>query len=301
MKIIDNIILVMIILLAPSTVFAGGFVSNPGSVFVKTAFQSWTADAVFAGQLQTDSDKGVELGDTAPFDEVNGGEFKSQHLSISASFVPLERLQLDLFLPVLQFSTFKDRSFQSDSVGVGDLYLGGGYQVLKFDKVGTTINLKSKIPLASPNEDQLSIPLSTGQFDFTAEQQTSWAAKPALQFTARTLYRYRLSASGETTDYDYRDELEFGFEMAGSPVDAVWLKLGVSSLWSLGSDDPGTTERTENNGDQIHDLYLGAYWGIGKYLPVAKGLALDATFTVPYAGQDYPRGITWNAGFAYSF
>ncbi len=301
MKKIIKVILVIMCVLAPSTVFAGGFVSEEGSLFLKTAFQSWTADKVFAGELQTNSDRGIELGDKAPFDQVNDGEFKSQHISISANYVPINRLQLDLFIPVLQISNFKDKSFESNSVGLGDLYLGAGYQVLKFDKLGTTINLKTKIPLAAPNEDQTSIPLSTGQFDFTAEQQTSWAAKPALHFTVRTLYRNRLSAAGEVQDYEYRDELELGFEMAGSPVDGVWVKLGTSSLWALGSDDPTTTDRTENNQDQIHDLYLGGYWNIGKYISFAPGLALDAVLTVPYAGVDYPRGLTWNAGFAYSF
>ena len=297
MKKVGKVILFIILVLAPHTVFAGGFVSQKGSVFLKTAFQSWTADKVFAGPAQTNSDTGVELGDKAPFDKVNGGEFNSQHLSISASYVPFDRLQLDLFLPVLQVSTFRDRSFESTSTGPGDLYLGVGYQVLKFEKIGTSLNLKSKIPFAKPADDDVSIPLSTGQFDFTAEQQTSWAAKPALQFTLRTLYRYRLPFEED----NYRDEVELGFEMAGSPVNALWLKLGTSSLWTLGSDDPTTSETTENSGQQIHDLYLGAYWNIGTYLPFAKGLALDGTFTVPYAGQDYPRGITWNTGFAYSF
>lgn len=301
MKNLSTVILFITLVLAPSSVFAGGFVSKKGSVFVKTAFQSWTADKVFAGKLQTNSELGIELGDKAPYDQTKGGEFTSQHISMSANYVPIDRLQLDLFLPVLQISTFKDQAFESNTVGLGDLYVGAGYQVLKFETVGTTVNLKTKIPLAPPNEDQTSIPLSTGQFDFTAEQQTSWAAKPALQFTFRTLYRYRLSASGESQEYDYRDEFELGFEMAGSPVDALWLKLGASSCFALGSDDPTTTDRTENNDDQIHDIYLGAYYNIGKFIPFAPGLALDAVVTVPYAGLDYPRGLTWNAGFAYSF
>ena len=289
--------------LNPMAAAASGFVPPAGNLWVKVDYSSWQANQKYAGIFDRNLRDGIELGEPIAFDSSTGGELDTQMVAVTAMFTPVERLQLGFYIPAFQHVVFEDSTFRSKTVGVGDLRPWVGWQVTPNSiPVATQLNAKFKIPLTTLPAEFETIPLGEGQLDFAVEQHTSWTPTSSLMLSVRTLFRRRTVFVDGDRRIKPGDEAEVGLTVGGAPFDGLWLKAGYEGLWSTGSEDrSGTGAVTLRDRRQVQDLVAGAYLSFGKWISDATaGLALDTSIRHPIYGQDYPVGLTWSAGLAWS-
>ncbi|MFP4600977.1 MAG: hypothetical protein ACLFVJ_22185 [Persicimonas sp.] len=297
-----------LVLIAPPAHAGGfmqgsGFVGEPGHTWVKLSYMRWQADEVFAGIFDRNASAGVGLGDPIAFDSSVGGHFDSQAVATNLVFIPMERTRLALYFPVYQAATFEDDVFESTTTGTGDVWVSGGYQLTPDDlDVATTVGLQLKVPTTTLPREFENVPLSEGQYDLAVEQVTTWAVLPSVHISLQTLLRRRFAFSDENRTIKPGDEAELGLAVGGGPLSWLWVKAGYSGLWSTGTEDQtGTGSVSLVSRRHVNEVMAGAYVKWGQLVgPSLDSLALDASASFPVSGQDYPRGLSWSLGVAWS-
>lgn len=263
---------------------------------------SWSADQKFVGIFDRNPAQGIELGDRVAFDPSTGGRMDTTQIAATAIYAPLTRLAVGAYFPFLQLVQFEDSTFVSTTRGPGDLRSWLGWQVTpdRID-VGTTLRLRAKFPMSTLPVEFETIPLSEGQLDVTAEQETTWAPLPRLHFGLRTSVTSRRPFRDADRVIKPGDEAEAALSVGGAPVAPIWLSAELTSLWSTGSEDrsgPGAVTLRDRR--QFQDARVSMYVKFGQWIaPALSGLAIDASVVVPLAGQDYPAGWSWSAGVAW--
>lgn len=292
----------------PALAHADGFVGEQGSFWAKAGYRHWYADRTFAGPADYRAGNGggetVELGDPIKFDSNEGGELELEMFEVQADYVPLPRLEVGTYFPAFQYVRFQNRNFVTETRGTGDVRPYVGYQITPpMGNAATTLYVRPKIPTTPIDTSFLSAPLSEGQFDLGFEQVTSWRPIPKLQFTGATLFRYRFPGTFPDSGESYKpgNEMVVRALAGGVPVRSLWVQAGYRGLWSTGWENreaPGperTTFRT------YQEVVGGVYWSWGKLVGgPAEGFAVDLSASWPFTGRDYPRGLTWAAGLAWS-
>jgi len=288
---------------SPPSARADGFVAPKGTLWTKIAYRNWFADRTFAGPEDPRVSE-VALGDAIPFDPSVGGELELDAVEVQAEYVPLERLVVGVYFPVVQNIRFENETRLTETTGTGDIRPYVGYQITSPDsKASTTLYLRPKIPTTEFEVSEVTVPLSEGQFDLGVEQVTSWRPIPKLQFTGSTMFRYRFAGEFPGSGAEFKPGNEFVVRgiIGGQPVETLWLKGGYNALWSTGLENRETDTPERSDFRSFQQVIGGAYWNWGRFLGgEAEGLALDASITYPFAGRDYPKGITWALGLAWS-
>ncbi|MFB6371908.1 MAG: hypothetical protein ABEN55_02050 [Bradymonadaceae bacterium] len=287
----------------PTPAAAGGFVGPQGHVWAKLGYRVWSADRTFAGPNDRDTSSGVELGDRIAFDSTTGGQMRMRALETQIVGVPLPRLRTSLYMPVVQQIRFENRNFETVTTGSGDIRPAVGYQLTPDGiDVGTTVNLRAKIPTTARTVDAASVPLSEGQFDLAVDQTTTWAPIERLHLTLRTMFRYRAPGELPETGERYKpgDETVVAARIGGQPIESVWLAAGYRGLWSTGweSRTGGTAGRSEFR--MVQNATASVYWSWGDLVGgAAEGFAVDLSATWPWTGRDYPAGPSLAAALAW--
>lgn len=291
----------------PRAAAADGFVEPVGSIWVKAGYRSWFADREFAGPNDRNRSDSVELGDPIPFDStVGGGEIQARSFELQLFVVPLERLEVGLFMPVWQQLRFSNANFRTVTTGTGDVRAQVGYQITPPDlPAATTVSTHLKIPTTQLEVDVRDVPLSEGQVDLAFQQATSWAPIPRLRLTGTTMFRYRFPGRfpGRTDTYKPGNEMVASLDVGGGPVDWLWLQGGVYALWSTGWElrEGGGASRSEFRAFQ--EVRGTVYWQWGELIGGSEGalsgFAVDASVAWPFAGRDYPRGLNWAVALAW--
>lgn len=288
----------------PERARADGFVAPKGTIWLKAGYRHWSADRTFAGPADYKPDGSVELGDPVKFDSREGGEVELNAFEVQAEYVPIPRLVIGTYMPVFQGVRFQNANFVTETQGTGDIRPYVGYQITPSEGVAsTTLYVRPKIPTTPIDTSFLSAPLSEGQFDLGFEQVTTWKPFPKLQFTGATLFRYRFPGTFPDSGEGYKpgNETVVRAIVGGAPVRTLWLKGGYRGLWSTGwenREEPGPERSTFRAYQQVLG---GAYWNFGAFLGgPADGLAVDLSASWPFTGRDYPQGLTWAAGLAWS-
>jgi hypothetical protein len=281
---------------------ADGFVGSQGDLWAKVAYRTWSADRTFAGPNDRNVFDDVALGDRIEFDPTTGGQMEMDALEVQVEGVPLPRLKVGGYMPVVQRIRFENANFETVTTGTGDVRPYVGYQITEDGEAATTVHVRGKIPTTSLSVEAASVPLSEGQFDLAVDQTTSWRPIQDLQLTMRTMFRYRapgrLPSSGEA--YKPGDEMVLDGIVGGAPVETVWVKAGYRGLWSTGweSRESGTAGRSDFR--MVQELTGGVYWSVGDLVGGAlEGFAVDASVTWPWTGRDYPAGLSWAVGLAW--
>jgi hypothetical protein len=282
-----------------------GFVGSQGDLWAKVAYRTWSADRTFAGPNDRNVDDGVELGDRIEFDPTTGGEMRMDAFELQVEGVPLPRLRVGGYMPVVQRIRFENANFETTTTGTGDIRPYVGYQISGEEgRAATTVHLRGKIPTTSISVEAASVPLSEGQFDLAVDQTTSWRPIDDLQLTGRTMFRYRAPGKLPTSGEEYKpgDEMVLDGMVGGAPLETLWVSAGYRGLWSTGWElrESGTAGRSDFR--MVQELTGGVYWSVGDLLGGAlEGFAVDASVTWPWTGRDYPAGLSWSAGLAWQY
>ncbi len=296
-------VLVAAFVLLPATAAADGFVGPPGQLWAKVEYSAWGADKKFAGVFDRSASSGIDPGDRIDFDRSTGGRLQTQSLALTAVFVPIRGLETGIYFPFYQRVEFSDAARRSVSAGTGDLRPWVALQLTPPEwNVGTSISVHAKIPLTALPAELETIPLSEGQLDLAIGHETTWWAVPQLGLSLSTMFRRRFPF----VDGDRRlvpgDEVELGLRADIGATPWLWFKIGLDGLWSTGSLDlSGTGAATLRERRQVQNALAGIYLNWGYWLPgQLSGLALDASTSYALNGRDYPAGVTWRAGLAWS-
>jgi hypothetical protein len=265
----------------------------------------WYADEAFAGPNDRATNEGVAIGDPIPFDRQTGGEFEMVALEAQVVSVPVERLEVGVYMPVVQHVRFENANFRTVTTGTGDVRPHVGWQVTPAGgEAATTLALRAKLPTTRLEVDAEAVPLSEGQVDLAVEQATSWDPHPRLRLTGVTLFRYRAPGRLPDRDDTYKpgDEMVLRASVGASPLETVWVQAGYRGLWSTGWELREGTSAGRSRFRSTQEVRGGIYWKWGALVGGGlHGFALDTSINWPVAGTDYPRGPTWAAAIAWSY
>jgi hypothetical protein len=287
---------------AGGVLLGDGAAQTPGWLWMKVAFQSWSADERFAGIFDRDGQAGVELGDPIPFDRSTGGQLDSRALALDVRWVPVERLRVGVYMPVVQRTRFEDSTFVSTTTGTGDVRSFVGWELT--DGGGpahTTLVAQLEVPTTTLPVELETVPLGEGQFDASVGQISTWVPWRRVRLTMGTLLRRRFPLVEEERRLKPGDEAELMLRAVAAPVRWLWLSAAYEGLWSTGFEDrSGEGAVALRSRRQVHDLRAGVYllWG-GWIADELRGLALDASIAFPVAGRDFPRGVSYGVGLAW--
>jgi len=295
------VIIALFCALWPTNAAAQGFIAESGSLFLKAEYASWSADQRYAGIFDRNRRTGTEPGDPIEFDSSTGGEFTSRSFALTAELVPVRQVRVGVYFPAWQQSSFRDLAFDSTTTGTGDVWLHAGYGLVETTSTGTAVDLIGKIPTTTLPAEFQNVPLSEGQFDIGLQHTTSWRPVDRIQLDLRTLYRHRRPFEEGDRSIKPGDEFEVGLG-AGVGVSAFWFGAGYEGLWSQGTEDRSSAGAiTLSERRQIHEARASVYVALGKWIGgFARGFAIDVGARAPLGGQDYPRGLKWRAGLAWS-
>ncbi len=297
----------VLVLLLSSTASAGPWVLPARTLWVKLGFSHWSGDEEFAGIFDRDLSLQPprDVGDRKPFDDSTGGEFTTSIAYVYAAYGIVDGLQASLYLPH-QWLSFEDTSFVADTRGVGDPIFGLTYAPpLHEQNWGFAFGTQIKIPTSDLPAEFTVLPVSEGQYDLTVLSSIGWAGMPRISLSADLGYRIRFPFVDEEQGRDVKPGNAFIFatEIQGRVLEGLFLKTAVRGSLSDGREGrSGSGIISLESRRRIVEAWFSTYIQLFNLLGIDRsgdGLALDLSFVLPVAGQDYPVGNRFDVGVAW--
>lgn len=243
----------------------------------------------------------MELGDPIEFDPSTVGEFETSSFGVNMRFSPHDRMQVGVFMPAWQVTTFRDSTFESTSRGTGDIWSFVSWKLFAGERAATALALQVKTPTTSLPRAFETVPLSEGQFDVAIEHSSTWNPVGPLFLTLNTLLRHRFPFKDGDREPKPGDEAEIGLGVGVGATEWLWLEARYDVLASAGFQDrSGRGAVSLADRRRIQTASFGTYTKFGRLIadPI-DGLAVDLRMTLPVTGQDYPVGLSYTAGLAW--
>lgn len=285
---------------------AQGFVPQKGTVWGKVGYIYGEATENFAGRDEVFFAPNTELGARVPFrsreGKVVGGKLTLNQLTLDAIWVPIDRLMIGTFIPLLTrpFYSNTTNDYTTRKLGLGDINLFTGYQITPMEQynVGVTAYLKAKIPTSFNLPYTNQALRGEGQFDLSAALGTTFVLAPKVHINTTFEYKVRFAYDGDEGRADPGDELHFTGGIGSGLIDKVWLSLNYSGFWGQEWEIEYADGEQRQTKRQYHAVGFGAYVDLGSITP---GLALDAWAKLPFAGRDHAVMRSLGIGVAKSF
>lgn len=296
-----------LLLFYESSALAGPWVLPARTLWVKLGFSHWSGDEEFAGLFDRDLSLAPprDVGDRKPFDDSTGGQFATSIAYIYAAYGIVDGLQASVYLPH-QWLSFEDTSFIADTRGIGDPIFGLTYAPpLPEQSWAFAFGTQFKVPTSDLPAEFTVLPVSEGQYDLTLLSSIGWTGIPRISLSADLGYRVRFPFVDEEEGRDLKPGNAFIFatEIQGRIVNGLFLKSAVRGSLSDGRESrSGSGIVSLESRRRIVEAWFSTYVQLFSLLGIDRsgdGLALDVSFVMPLAGQDYPVGNRLDIGLAW--
>jgi protein XagA len=273
-KIAGNLFIIVIILLfAASTCFAGAWTLQKGKIYDRLAANYYFADREF-------SDEGhrKDLADNGEFRDVNVNNYMEYGLS--------DRVTL---INSLYYKSIKkeDDFKETKTDGIGDIDLGVKYKISEGPWGVLSTQALVKIPEAYNKNDDL--PLGNGQYDLELRLLYGRSLYPFISgyYNVEIGYRWRL----EDPSDEIRYLIEIGMDFTKSLYGRVKLD-GICGMDNGKHSGAGGNPTTANNFDAGKlDMTLG--------YKINKSWGMEAGYMPVIYGQNTAAGATYCFAFTY--